>query len=559
MKIKFCGATEGVTGSCHLIQTEHTTFLLDCGMFQGSKKMEAKNRERFPFDVSSVDFVLLSHAHVDHCGRLPLLAKYGFYGQIYTTDATADLLDIMLRDCAHIQAKETEYLNKKNDRLGRQHVEPLYGDEEVQAALELVHPVLYDSKVRINDEVTVRFVEAGHILGSASIEIWITEKGKTTKLVFSGDIGQVDRPILRDPKYISEADIVLMETTYGNRLHPESDEDVTGLRDAVMRTIKRGGTVLIPAFAVGRTQDMIYYFNKLFREDSVFAQAMKDITFYVDSPMALNATEVFKKNAQVFDSDSRDTLLSGDNPLNFANLHFVQNTLESQALNEDNTPKVIISASGMCEAGRIKHHLKHNLWDSRNSVLFVGYQAEGTLGRKLVDGQEVVHIFSEPINVAAEIYDFKGFSGHADREGLLNWLSAFTPAPDMVFLVHGEEQAKKDFAEYVKQTLGFEPVPVLENCTVNIDEDKLEVLSDAVRDPRAAKKEELSEMRRKLAEVHHALEHLLYTTQLAPDDSLTEERMDKLNDILLQLEKNTLNLGSEVTDIQTGESGEITE
>lgn len=549
MKIKFCGAAEGITGSCHLIETETCKFLLDCGMFQGSKKNEEQNREAFPFDISDIDFVLLSHVHVDHSGRIPLLVKRGYSNPIYCTDASADLLDIMLKDCAYIQERETEYRNKKADRLGLKHIEPLYDTDDVEKALELRVPTLYDSIRVINDTVSVRFVEAGHILGSASIEIWIKENGKTTKIVFSGDIGVSDRPILRDPVYIKEADVVIMETTYGNRMHPKNDKDVGDLKEAVMKTVKRGGSVIIPAFAVGRTQDIIYHFNKLFAEDAEFAKFMKDIPFYVDSPMAKAATEILKRNAQVFDEEARSQLISGDNPVNFKNLKFVETVAESQTINENRTPKVIISASGMCEAGRIKHHLKHNLWDARNSVIFVGYQAEGTLGRKLTDGQKTVHIFGEPIVVAAEIYDLKGFSAHADQKGLLNWISAFNPTPSKIFLVHGEKLSKSDFAALIKHNLEVEPIVVNEICSVDFNEGELHVQDYKKQSVEARRYEELVNMRRKLADVHHNLEHILYTTELAATDNLTDDKIRNLNDIILELEKNSLNLGSKVTDI----------
>lgn len=549
MKIKFCGAAEGITGSCHLIETENCTFLLDCGMFQGSRKNEEQNKEAFPFDVNDIDFMLLSHAHVDHCGRIPLLVKRGYRNPIYCTDATSDLLDVMLKDCAYIQERETEYRNKKADRLGLKHVEPLYDVNDVERALELRVPILYDSVRAINDTVSIRFIEAGHILGSAFTEIWIKENEKTTKIVFSGDIGVSNRPILRDPVYIKEADVVIMETTYGNRIHPENDKDVNDLKDTVIKTVKRGGSVIIPAFAVGRTQDIIYYFNRLFSENVEFAKIMKDIPFYVDSPMAKTATEILKRNAQVFDDEARAQIMSGDNPVSFKNLKFVESVAESQAINSNRAPKVIISASGMCEAGRIKHHLKHNLWDARNSVIFVGYQAEGTLGRRIVDGQTTVHIFGEPITVAAEIYDFKGFSAHADQEGLLRWISAFHPAPRQIFLVHGEKRSKLDFAALVQQHLGLNPVVVSEVCSVDLNEGKLHMDEASKRTDEARKYDELINMRRKLADVHHTLERILYTTELAANESLTDERMRNLNDIILELEKNSLNLGSEVTDI----------
>ncbi len=547
MKIKFCGAADGVTGSCHMIISDTCTFLLDCGMFQGNKANERRNREPFPFDPQEIDFVILSHAHVDHCGRLPLLVKQGFSGPVYCTDATADLLDVMLRDCAYIQKKETEYQNKKADRLGRPGIEPLYTEEDAKRVMKYVKPVLYGSEKQPAEGVTVRFTEAGHILGSAAVELW----ADGVKLVFSGDIGVADRPILRDPQPIQEADIVVMETTYGNRTHPMSDQSVNQLAAIVMNTVRRGGTAVIPAFAVGRTQELIYYFHRLLYENEEFSSVMKNIRFYVDSPMAEAATEVFKRNAQVFDSESRDLITRGDHPISFPNLRFVKTVEESQALNIDKSPKVIMSASGMCEAGRIKHHLKHNLWNPLNSVIFVGYQAEGTLGRLIVDGKDNVRILGEQIYVGAQIYYLKGFSGHADKYGLISWLSAFDPQPDKVFLVHGDEKSKTDFAKLAELELGIKPVPIMESCTVDLSDTA--VLQKTPKRQEQIKTEALFDMRRRLFDIHNDLEYILYHTVLAADASLTEERIRNINDILLSLEKDSLNLGSTVSDIINNE------
>ncbi len=556
MKIRFCGAADGVTGSCHLIETDRYRFLLDCGMFQGGRKNEQRNSLPFPFQPAEIDFVILSHAHVDHCGRLPLLVKQGFHSEIFCTDATADLADIMLRDSAYIQMRETEYKNKKNDRLGRKNEEPIYTVNDAIEAIQYLTPVFYGVKKELREGITVRFREAGHMLGSASVELWIEETGpdgqpQTTKLVFSGDVGTPDRPILKDPEFIQEADVVLMETTYGNRVHPPKESSLDDLKDAVIRTLKRGGTAVIPAFAVGRTQDLLYYFCKLLKEDREFKKAMEGIKVYVDSPMAQSATEIFKRNAQVYDEKSKDLIMQGVNPLSFEGLVFVRDIFESQTLNHDTSPKVIISASGMCEAGRIKHHLKHNLWDSRNSVIFVGYQAEGTLGRKIIDGAEEIKIFGEPIHVAAEIYNLKGFSGHADRNGLLQWLSAFSPLPEKIFLVHGEQDAKDNFKALIRERLGTDAIVITGESTAD--------LSDGLRisGGRAAREqeryEELMALRSRLADVHHKINHLLYTTTLATDDSMSEERIQKITNAVMSLEKDTINLGSAVSD--EGEPG----
>ncbi|MDD6254581.1 MAG: MBL fold metallo-hydrolase [Eubacteriales bacterium] len=551
MKIRFCGAADGVTGSCHLIETDRYKFLLDCGLFQGGRKSEERNRVPFPFNPSEIDFVLLSHAHADHCGRLPLLVKQGFRSQIYCTDATADLADIILRDSAYINQREVEYRNKKNHRLGRKLEEPVYTINDAIEAVKYLSPVFYGQKKEIRDGITVRFNEAGHMLGSSILEIWIDETGKdgkieTTKIVFSGDLGTTGRPILRDPEQIREADAVIMETTYGDRVHPPAASGIRELSEAVQKTIKRGGTVVIPAFAVGRTQDVLYYFNRLYSNDPDFAKTMKDIRVYVDSPMAEAATEVFKKNAQDYDEEARDMLMEGKNPISFENLIFVKDVFESQALNHDSRPKVIISASGMCEAGRIKHHLKHNLWDSRNSVIFVGYQAAGTLGRLIVDGERDIRIFGEPIHIAAEIFNLRGFSGHADREGLFRWITSFNPVPGKIFLVHGEQESKKAFAEYLEKKAGIKPIAVMEESSADLSEGR--GLRRVSPDKRSEKLDELISLREKLVKIHHGLEHILYTTTLAADENMTSDRISEIDEIISNLEKDTLNLGSAVTD-----------
>ena len=551
MKIRFCGAADGVTGSCHLIETDRYRFLLDCGMFQGGRKNEQRNTLPFPFKPEEIDFVILSHAHVDHCGRLPLLVKNGFQSEIFCTDATADLTDIMLRDSAYIQMRETEYRNKKHDRLGRKKEEPVYTVNDAIEAIKYLTPVFYNIKKELREGITVRFREAGHMLGSSSVELWIDEEGadgkkQTTKLVFSGDIGTPGRPILKDPEFINDADVVLMETTYGDRVHPPKESSLDDLKNAVLKTLKRGGTAVIPAFAVGRTQDMLYYFCKLLKEDSEFAAAMSGIKVYVDSPMAKSATEIFKRNAQVYDEESTDLIMQGVNPLSFEGLVFVRDVFESQTLNHDTSPKVIISASGMCEAGRIKHHLKHNLWDPRNSVIFVGYQAEGTLGRTIVDGAQEVKISGEPIHVAAEIFNLKGFSGHADRNGLLQWLTAFSPIPEKIFLVHGETKAKENFRTLIKEKLGVDAVVITGESTADIT-DGLDLYGGRAS-AEQEKYEELTALRKRLADVHHRINHLLYTTTLATDDSMSEEWIQRITDAVMSLEKDTINLGAAVSD-----------
>lgn len=545
MKIKFCGAATSVTGSCHMISTEKHKVLLDCGQFQGGKAMEALNYNDFGFNPGEIDCLILSHAHIDHCGRIPLLVKNGFKGPIYCTDATAELVDIMLKDSGYIHEKEAEWQNRKAERAGRPSVEPLYTVKDALAALPLLRPVIYDQLIEVNESMKVVFNDAGHILGSAIVELWVEENDNVSKLVYSGDLGVTNRPILRDPVKIKKADYLIMETTYGNRLHPENGTSISALIDIVFKTVKRGGTVVIPSFAVGRTQELIFEFNRFYHEHEQFKKEMGNLSIIVDSPMATSATEVFKRNAQVFDEEMKEYILSGDNPLDFENLKFTRTSEESRAINFDSSPKIIISASGMCEAGRIKHHLKHNLYNPKSSIVFVGYQAEGTLGKLIVEGAKDVMIMGEPIHVAAEIYNLEGFSGHADRNGLLDWLSGFQKKPQEIFLVHGESQAKIDFAETVKKELGYD-------CIVVDGFDEYELKNDVVLTKHEtlsgiADEEEVSKMKDKLSNIHNELEKILYTTQLAFDSQLKPEQIIEIKNMVLELEKNTLNLGSTVT------------
>ena len=552
MKIQFCGATTGVTGSCHLITAGDYRILLDCGQFQGGKAQDELNKEPFPFDAADVDFMVLSHAHIDHCGRIPLLVKRGFKGPIYCTDATADLLDIMLKDSAYIHEKEAEWHNRKNERAGRPQVEPLYTVHDAEVALKQVKPVLYDQLLEINDDIRICFNDAGHILGSAITELWITENGNVSKIVFSGDLGVMDRPILRNPTIIKKADYAIMESTYGNRLHPDNSMDVHKLMDIIRDTARRGGNTIIPSFAVGRTQELIYELNRVIDSDSEYRRDFENLMVYVDSPMAKNATEAFKKNAQVFDDETKDYISRGDNPLDFPNLKFTKSSEESQWLNINHDPKVIISASGMCEAGRIRHHLKHNLWDARNSIIFVGYQAEGTLGRMLVEGAQEVTLFGEKIQVKAKIHNLEGFSGHADRDGLLAWLRGFQKIPKKVFLVHGEPQTKIDLAETIKQQLGFDPVVVNANSEFELEADSGEVISMTEAMEEAVDARTINDARNNLFNVRRRLEDIIYNTDLAVGNDTSPEQLAKINNVILELEKSAINLGAILTEGKDG-------
>ncbi len=549
MKIKFCGASSGVTGSCHLITSGEHQILLDCGQFQGGKAQDALNYEDFPFNPAEIECVVLSHAHIDHCGRIPLLVKRGFQGKIFCTDATADLLDIMLKDSGYIHEKEAEWQNRKGERAGKPIVEPLYTFQDAVDSLAFVEPVRYDQLFSINDDMKVVFNDAGHILGSAIVELWVTEEGKESKIVFSGDIGVTGRPILNDPTYIKKADYVIMESTYGSRLHPDNDRSIKDLVDIIINTTKRGGNVIIPAFAVGRTQELIYEFNKLYNEKSEYYNDLKNVKIYIDSPMATNATAVFQRNAQVFDEETRDFILSGDNPLDFMNLAFTRSSEESQHLNMDTTPKVIISASGMCEAGRVRHHLKHNLWDKKNSIVFVGYQAEGTLGKALINGEKSVTLFGEDITVNAEIHSLQGFSGHADQNGLFTWIAHFKNPPKQLFLVHGEEESKQVFADLIKEKLGYEPVVLHGNSEYELDMETAEILNYREAKEEGVWYQDVQNVRNQLSGIHMNLEHILYNADLAMGGkNITEEQLTHIRNIMQELDKATLNLGEAVTE-----------
>ena len=560
MKINFCGASNTVTGSCHLITTDKHKILLDCGQFQGGKAQDALNYEPFPFDPSELDFMILSHPHIDHCGRIPLLVKKGFKGNIYCTDACADLLEVMLKDSGYIHEKEAEWANKKNERNGRPLVEPLYTFNDAMDALKFVKPVLYDQLVEINEDVKICFNDAGHILGSAVTELWIAEEicerneagepiscsgeRNVSKIVFSGDLGVMNRPILRNPTIIKKADYVIMETTYGNRVHPENAMDVKNLMDIIRETAARGGTTVIPAFAVGRTQELIYELNRVIDNDSEYRKDFENLKVYIDSPMATTATEVFRRNAQVFDDETKEFILKGDNPLDFKNLKFTRSSQDSMMLNANKEPKVIISASGMCEAGRIRHHLKHNLWDERNSIVFVGYQAEGSLGRLIVEGSPEVTLFGEKISVKAQIHNLQGFSGHADKNGLMTWLGGFEQEPKQIFLVHGEMDAKDDFAAAIKAELGYDPVVVRGNSEYVLEKDEIVNIEQAMAE--AVDAETIAKTKNNLADIERRLEDIIATAKLAVDADIEPEKMARINNIVLELEKATINLGAEI-------------
>jgi metallo-beta-lactamase family protein len=545
VNIKFLGAAISVTGSCYLITTDKYKFLLDCGQFQGSKILEIMNFEKFGFDPTTIDFMILSHAHIDHCGRIPLLTKRGFKGKIYCTDATGDLVEIMLKDSGYIHEKDAEWDNKKALRSGRPLVEPLFTVDDATSSLQYLSTVLYDQLIDVNPDIKVRFRDAGHILGSSIVELWIQEGDKGTKVVFSGDLGMKNMPLLRDPVIIEETDYLIMESTYGDRLHESSKDSLDRFIEIILKTVKRGGTVVIPSFAVGRTQELIYELNMYYEKDEEFKRVMNDIMVYVDSPMATSATEIFRKNAQVFDDETRDYILNGDNPLDFKNLKFTRSVEESKQLNFMDEPKIIISASGMCDAGRIKHHLKNNLWNEKSSIIIVGYQAEGTLGRSIVNGDKNVSIFGERIHINAEIYDLEGFSAHADRDELLGWLSGFKRLSRKIFLVHGEEEAKKALANSIKQDMGYDCIVVEDVSEYNLDADA-RISIEGVRE-KVSTGAQMFKVKDKLAQIHDEFEAILSNANLAVIADIPSEKLDEISNTILELEKTTMKLGELVT------------
>ncbi len=452
MKLTFIGADHEVTGSCHFVEVGSEKFMVDCGMEQGINVYE---NAPLPVPYSQVDYVLLTHAHIDHAGLLPYIYARGFRGKIITTVATADLCNIMLRDSAHIQEMEAEWKNRKARRAGKEEVEPLYTVNDANEVLKYFMAVHYGEMVELSDHVTVKFTDVGHLLGSASIEVWLTEGDVKKKIVFSGDIGNKNKPIIRDPQYLESADYVVMESTYGDRLHRNKDHDHEAeLAGIIQETLDRGGNVVIPAFAVGRTQELLYFIRHIKQHNMVKGHG--DFPVYVDSPLAVEATNVFSQNLMdCYDKETEELVKQGINPISFRGLKLSITSEESKNINFDDTPKVIISASGMCDAGRIRHHLKHNLWRPECTVVFAGYQAVGTLGRNLIDGNHSVRLFGEEIEVKAHIVQIEGISGHADMDGLVEWICAFQEKPERVFLVHGDDQVCDSFAEYLKTAYHF--------------------------------------------------------------------------------------------------------
>jgi len=454
MKLLFIGADHEVTGSCHGLEVCGKKILIDYGMQQGR---ETYLNADLPWPASQIDFVLLTHAHIDHSGLLPLLYSHGFRGKICSTDATRDLCSIMLRDSAHIQEFEAEWKNRKASRSGKPEVTPLYTMEDALGVIRKIEGFSYNKKVQIAKGIELRFVDAGHLLGSSSIEVWITEEHISKKIVFSGDIGNQNQPLIRNPEYIDTADYAIMESTYGNRNHEKPLDFSITLAKILQQTFDRGGNLVIPSFAVGRTQEILYYMREIKKKKLI--QRFPDFQVFVDSPLAVDATNIFQENRwECYDEEAMAFVKNGINPISFPGLNLSITSDESKAINFDTKPKVIISASGMCEAGRIRHHLKHNLWRPECTILFVGYQAYGTLGRSLLEGTKEVRLFGETIDVRASIENLPGLSGHADKDGLIKWISHLDPKPHTVFVVHGEDTIIDDFSTLLQTSYGLNAI-----------------------------------------------------------------------------------------------------
>ncbi len=448
MEIRFFGATREVTGSCYLVHIADRNILVECGLVQGSQKHELRNSDPFPFDLAKLDAVVLTHAHIDHSGRIPLLVKRGYRGPIYTHRATTDLCDVMLQDSAYLQEKDAKWENRKRERKGIKLVEPVYDREDARAALKNFRPLEYRKPIEIVPGVRLILRDAGHILGSAIVELYLTENGKERKVVFSGDLGHAGAPILQDPEIISQADLVIMESTYGDRFHHRSWEDTwKEMGEIITSTLKGRGNILIPAFTVGRTQELLYAFNQHYQEWGI-----GDWHIFLDSPMGIKATEIYSRHISLYDQKALDFSESSGHLFNMPNLHMSLKTADSMKINLIRSGAIIIAGSGMCTGGRIKHHLKHNIWRSQAHVIMVGFQAGGTPGRALVDGAKHIRLWGEAIKVAATIHTVGGLSAHADQQGLFDWYSGFKNNPAIV-LVHGEPVAMDALAHRLKTEL----------------------------------------------------------------------------------------------------------
>ncbi len=548
MKITFLGATKTVTGSNYLVEAAGKKFLVDCGMWQGKAEQEMENAQEFEFDPTTIDFMLLTHAHIDHSGRIPKLYNEGFRNNIYAHKATCDLCAIMLPDSGHIQEQEIKWKNKKRIRAGLDAIPPLYTAEDAIKCLEVFKPVQYDEIIEIDENIHVRFNDAGHMLGSSIIELWVKEDDKETKTVFTGDLGNNDIPLLDSPTMIEDTDYLVMESTYGSRLHMRNDDKAEMFLDIVAETLENEGTVVIPSFAVGRTQEILYEINKLKEnhlDDEEFQRKYKKLMstpVYVDSPLAISATEVFKKNTNLFEDEIKNEILSGNNPLEFPGLKFTMTTEESRALNESNEPSIIISASGMCEVGRIKHHLKHSIWNPKNTILFVGYQAPGTLGYSIINGATSVKIFGEEFAVNARIEYIEGYSGHADQEWLMNFIYSFIKKPKHIFLVHGEEESENVLKEKIENDTGISVNMPEFGETYELD-DSEEYVTKTASIERKVNKTIRNEIMDRLAKIREEIKDMdVCVKEDMNNKTLTDRDIFRINEKIKDLEKQILNV-----------------
>ena len=544
MKITFLGATKIVTGSNFLVEAAGKKFLVDCGLYQGKAELEEQNYREFDYNPAEIDFMLLTHAHIDHSGRIPKLYNDGFKGPIYAHKATCDLCQIMLPDSGHIQEMEAEWKNKKRIRKGQPTRGPLYTAEDALKCMEIFVPVKYDEIIQVSENIYVRFNDAGHMLGSSTIEIWAKEDGKETKAVFSGDLGNNDIPLLSEPTMIDNCDYLVMESTYGSRLHIRNDQKAELFLKIVSETIDNGGTVVIPSFAVGRTQEILYEINKIKenRHDEEFLReyrTLMKVTVYVDSPLAISATQVFKENMDLFEDEVKEEMERGNNPLEFPGLKFTQTADESKALNESDEPSIIISASGMCDVGRIKHHLKHNIWNPKSTILFVGYQAPGTLGYEIVNGAKKVTIFGEEFAVNARIEYIEGYSGHADQEWLMNFVYSFYNKPKHIFLVHGEEESQEVLRNKILENTGIGVTIPEYGETYQLD-DELRIVNRIKIKKTLTLKNEVLERLEKLKDELADMEVMVKEDMT--DDELRDEDIFRINEKIKDLEQQILNV-----------------
>ena len=544
MKITFLGATKIVTGSSFLVEAAGKKFLVDCGLYQGKAELEEQNYREFDYNPAEIDFMLLTHAHIDHSGRIPKLYNDGFKGPIYAHKATCDLCQIMLPDSGHIQEMEAEWKNKKRIRKGQPTRGPLYTAEDALKCMEIFVPVKYDEIIQVSENIYVRFNDAGHMLGSSTIEIWAKEDGKETKAVFSGDLGNNDIPLLSEPTMIDNCDYLVMESTYGSRLHIRNDQKAELFLKIVSETIDNGGTVVIPSFAVGRTQEILYEINKIKenRHDEEFLReyrTLMKVPVYVDSPLAISATQVFKENMDLFEDEVKEEMERGNNPLEFPGLKFTQTADESKALNESDEPSIIISASGMCDVGRIKHHLKHNIWNPKSTILFVGYQAPGTLGYEIVNGAKKVTIFGEEFAVNARIEYIEGYSGHADQEWLMNFVYSFYNKPKHIFLVHGEEESQEVLRNKILENTGIGVTIPEYGETYQLD-DELRIVNRIKIKKTLTLKNEVLERLEKLKDELADMEVMVKEDMT--DDELRDEDIFRINEKIKDLEQQILNV-----------------